>query len=71
MTSIGDLLADILATLGMTFVFDYRKYVCWLDVELSPSDDATSKETFKQRFFQLINNSEVRTDSTIVQNIHL
>ncbi|CAF4625511.1 unnamed protein product, partial [Rotaria magnacalcarata] len=40
---IGDLLADILAT---------------LDVELFPSDDVITKDTYKQKFFQLINNSE-------------
>ena len=46
-SSIGDLLADILAT---------------LDIELFPNDETTTKETYKQRFFQLINNSEVGID---------
>ncbi|CAF3650173.1 unnamed protein product [Rotaria sordida] len=40
---IGDLLADIFAT---------------LDIELFPNDDVITKDTYKQRFFQLINNSE-------------
>jgi hypothetical protein len=31
-----------------------------LDVELYPNDDATTKEAYKQRFFQLLNSSEVR-----------
>ncbi|CAF0914333.1 unnamed protein product [Adineta steineri] len=48
---IGDLLADILAT---------------LDVELFPNDDTTTKETYKQRFFQLINKSEHIVSTTLL-----
>ena len=41
-----------------------------LDIELSPSDEATSKENYKQRFFQLINNSEVCIDKTNLRIFH-
>ncbi|CAF1583731.1 unnamed protein product [Rotaria sp. Silwood1] len=48
---IGDLLADIFAT---------------LDVELFPNDDTITKDTYKQRFFQLINNSEHIVSTTLL-----
>ncbi|CAF3065625.1 unnamed protein product [Rotaria sp. Silwood2] len=48
---IGDLLADILAT---------------LDIELFPNDDAITKDIYKQRFFQLINNSEHIVSTTLL-----
>ena len=62
-STIGDLLADILATLGWFFLIkkNFKLIFCInIDIELFPNDDATTKETYKQRFFQLINNSEVR-----------
>jgi hypothetical protein len=37
-----------------------KEFLYNLDIELFPNDDGTTKETYKQRFFQLINNSEVK-----------
>ncbi len=59
-STIGDLLADILATLGSYFFTEKSQKIFFtIDIELFPNDDGTTKETYKQRFFQLINNSEV------------
>lgn len=43
-------------------IFSSRDAIAFVelaDAELFPSDEATPIETYKQRFFQLINNSEV------------